>query len=163
MEDEVDRLSSAIDDLVAEHDPSARKELSVQEAELAATAAMLRAAVENRLEPTEEFVDSLARRLASGEENAPVRGQSRGQTGISRRSALRRVAAAVAGLAAGGVGIGALYEKGKSDGGHEEVASALTAPMVPQDRGTWQTVGYTISRFLPDPPCGSERALWKDL
>ena len=151
MDNELDRLSGVIDDLTAERDPAARRDLSADEAKLAATAAMLRGAVGSRLEPRDEFVDGLQRRLAArGSVNEAPQPQER-HGGISRRRALRNAAAAVAGLAVGGAGITAAYERGKSDGSHDEVVSALQAPMVPHDRGSWQQTGHTLASV----PAGS--------
>ena len=146
MDNEQERLSGIIDDLAADRDPAARKDLPPQEAELAEVAAMLRAAVENRLEPRDEFVDSLAQRLSHNGDAPAAEQPAPPRQGLSRRSVLQRAAAAVAGIAvAGGGGAAAAYEKGKSDGKQEEAASVLTAPMVPDDRGSWQHTGFALA------------------
>ncbi|MDB5076328.1 MAG: cbcV [Chloroflexi bacterium] len=146
MTSEFDRLSNIIDDLAAERDPSARAELSAAEAELASTAAMLRAGAIDRMSPSDDFVEALAARISAqqSQEQRPSDVPA-GRKGLSRRKALQRAVAAIAGVAVGGVGAGAIYEHGKNDGTSQEVASALDAPMVPNDRGEWQNTGYKVS------------------
>jgi len=146
MDNEQERLSGIIDDLAADRDPAARKDLPPQEAELAEVAAMLRAAVESRLEPRDEFVDSLAQRLAHNDD-APAAEQpaprARVLTAISVCNALRRRWPCIA--VRGRRRCRCAYEKGKSDGRQEEAASALTAPMVPQESRELAAHGFALA------------------
>jgi Rieske Fe-S protein len=145
VDNSIDRISNVIDDLAAEHRPAGIEDLSPEELELAQTAAMLRAAASERLQPGDEFVESLARRLAGdkpAEQPAPKPAR---KPIVTRRSMLWQAAAAVAGLAAGGAGITAAYKHGESDGSSQEASSDLTAPMVPDDRGSWQHTGYSVA------------------
>jgi Rieske Fe-S protein len=145
MNDDLDRLSGVLDDLAADRSPASRHELTDDETALAATAAMLRAAKPERMEPRDEFVESLAKRLASQRLPEQDVAMPATQPGVSRRAALGRAAAAVAGLAIGGAGATAAYERGKSDGSRQEAESPLMGPMVPEDRGSWQHTGYKVS------------------
>jgi Rieske Fe-S protein len=146
MENSVDRLSKIIDDLAAERRPDGIDELSAEDLELAQTAAMLRSAAPERLQPRDEFVESLAQRLADKQQaGAPQPAASR-TSGVSRRSVLWRAAAAMAGLAAAGAGVTVAYKEGESNGSKDEATSDLTAPMVPTDRGSWQHTGHNVSQ-----------------
>ncbi len=148
MDNSVDRLSKIIDDLAAERRPDGIDSLSAEDLDLARTAAMLRSAVPERLQPSDQFVESLGERLASRDKAAAPSPATAPERGVSRRSVLWRAAAAVAGLAAGGTGLTVAYKEGQSDGSSHEAASELTAPMVPEDRGNWQHTGYSVSQVV---------------
>jgi cytochrome b6-f complex iron-sulfur subunit len=150
MNDDLDRLSGVLDDLAADRSPASLHDLTDNETALAATAAMLRAANPERMEPRDDFMESLAKRLATQRNHDQDVAAPATQPGVSRRSALRRAAAAVAGLAIGGAGATAAYERGKSDGGRQEAESPLLAPMVPEDRGSWQHIGYNVSTIAAE-------------
>src|SRR5579871_3188881 len=113
MGDDLERLNRLLDDLAAERSPAERASLSADDAELAQTAALLKAASPERSAPDEAFIERLRARLASGgaerEAAPPVApgGADNAATplphrkGLSRRGLLGRVAAATAGLAVG--------------------------------------------------------------
>jgi Rieske Fe-S protein len=148
MDNSVDRLSEIIDDLSAERQPAGIDDLSPEDLELAQAAAMLRSAVSARLEPRDEFVEALARRLAGQERPEEPSPAPAPKLGVSRRSVIWRAAAAVASVAAGGGGLTAAYKLGESDGSKQEASGELTAPMVPEDRGSWQHTGYGVSQVV---------------
>jgi cytochrome b6-f complex iron-sulfur subunit len=147
MNDDIDRLSDVLDDLIADREPTSRDRLSTSELKLAETAASLRAAKPERLSPRDEFVEALAARIASERSDAqPIAPEARSPGGLTRRSAIWRAAAAVAGVAASGAGLAGAYEFGKTRNTPQDAESELTAPMVPDDRGGWQHTGYHVSQ-----------------
>jgi Rieske Fe-S protein len=152
MHEDTGRLSRILDDLAADRDPGDRQQLTAEESNLAAMAAFLRSADARRLEPSADFVESLAQELVDRPvalhrrlEPSPATRPSdhtEAQATVNRKSALFRAVAAVAGLAVGGSGLAVAYEHGRSEGGVQEAERNLTAPMVPADRGSWHFTGY---------------------
>lgn len=150
MGDDLERLNSVIDDLVAEHDPALRPTLAPDEIHLARTAAFLKAAAPEHLEPSQEFTRALGARLdAQREREERGEPEETRRPAVTRRRMLARAAAAVAGLAAGGVAADNLYQRGKSDGYRQEAQDAYGSPMVPADRGAWMDTGHTAQTLGP--------------
>jgi Rieske Fe-S protein len=146
MSDDLERLSNVIDDLAADRSPSARRDLTSDEAQLTSTAAFIRSGTEERLVPRDAFVESLAARLSAQLPREKARpDETSRQVGLTRRRALKSAAAALAGIAIGGTGAAVAYERGKSDGSSTEERTTLQAEMVPADRGVWQHTGYKAS------------------
>ncbi len=149
VSDELDRLSDILDDLAAERDPAIRQELTADEIELVRTAAFLKAARLDTVQPRAEFIDELAARLTEKPAEAPAPAQV--SRGVSRRGILSKfVATAIAGVAVGaGGGVAAAYDRGKKDGAIEEVDEAYKPPMAPADRGAWMNTGITLTSLKP--------------
>ncbi len=154
--DDLERLNRVLDDLAAERDPRDRPFLTPEEIELAETAALLKAADEERSAPDELFLEHLGARIAAARssEDAPAEEQG---AGVSRRGLLGRIATAAAGLAAGaGAGVALrgqmdaaaatdAYKQGHAAGYHQATTEPLMAPMVPDDRGRWYATGYNVA------------------
>jgi Rieske Fe-S protein len=149
MSDELERLSDILDDLAAERDPATRQELSADELELVRTAAFLKAARPDAMQPRAGFMDELAARLSEKPAGQPAPAQP--ARGVSRRGILSKfVATAIAGVAVGaGGGVAAAYDRGKQDGAVEEANEVYKAPMAPADRGTWMDTGIALSSLKP--------------
>ena len=160
MSDDLERLSRVLDDLAAERDPRDRADLSAAEADLAETAAMLKAAHVERALPREEFVARLGERLAAAraeEKQAEPRTETASAvaaSGVSRRGLLGRLAGAAAGLAVGaGTGAAAAYNQGYTHGRHDgyadQVKKPFSQPLVEKDRGEWIDTGLTAHSVAP--------------
>jgi Rieske Fe-S protein len=133
--------------MIADREPKSRDQLTTEGLELAETAAFLRAANPARLAPRDEFVEALAARVAASRDSAAENSPDPAvPTGLTRRSAIWRAAAAVAGVAVTGAGLAGAYEYGKTRDTPPDSESALTAPMVPEDRGSWQHTGYSVTQ-----------------
>jgi Rieske Fe-S protein len=149
VSDDMERLSEILDSMAAERDPAIRRELTPDELDVARTAAFLKAARPDAVQPRAEFLDQLAARLSEKPAEGPA--PSPPSRGVSRRGILSRiVGAAVAGVAVGaGGGVAAAYNRGKRDGALEEADETYQAPMVPPDRGAWMDTGLTLSSLKP--------------
>lgn len=164
VDNELERLNRVLDDLAAERDPRDRPFLTPAEAELAETAALLKAAGADHGHdlPDDAFVQRLGATLAASRteeaieptpeskpesEYGPGFGPEHEQShdDVSRRGLLGRIAAAAAALAAGaGAGTvlrGEVDSAAAADAYHagyrHAISEPLSAPMVPHDRGRW--------------------------
>lgn len=169
MGDDLERLSRLLDDMAAERDPHDRSALSAAEAELAATAAFLKAADAARLAPDDAFVERLGAQIAArrhdGQADSTVEASD---DGLSRRGLLGRIAIAAAGLAAGAAG-GAVL-RGQSDGiaAAQEIAAtkATAAKQVSQARdiayeqGKNEGARHALSERFSAPMVPDDRGKW---
>jgi len=156
MSDEVERLSRVLDDLAAERDPRERAALSPDEAELAATASLLKGARPEHGLPGEDFVERLGARLSAARTGLDEAGAAPAATqrDVSRRRLLGRLAATAAGLVAGsGAGAAAAYnaayDRGKQDGYTQQASEPYEMALAPDDRGEWLATGHTLTMVTP--------------
>lgn len=169
MGDDLERLSRLLDDMAAERDPHDRSALSAGEAELAETAAFLKAADATRLAPDDAFVERLGAQLGAHRREGQAEGVVDESDGdVSRRGLLGRIAIAAASLAAGAAG-GAVL-RGQSDGvaAAKEIAStkASAAKQVAHARDTAYKQGkndgarHALSARFSAPMVPDDRGKW---